>query len=381
MGFFEDFKEVKSNMSIGITSLLSNITTREGSHKGGWARLLKCQLTNLGHDNVKILDNKDSLHDFDVIIFDLGAEYSGALNLFGGLDEKAFKRLQEIRAFNGPIFSWRNQLPNVSSLESRRNNQSTCESFKQAPAEFLGDVSRALSLCKVFQHAYRTDCLLIGDSHTPSVWTPAMMIERRDGRTLQGMIEHGTIRKLVNNFQIDMGHRIDQLQVHCSSIDIRHHVMRSDNGFKTTAEMATALIGKMQDISDSHLVFTHTMGIEDESRELPKTGFFKGTPFYGSWEDRNKCREIFNAILDEVKSLDSNTSVVTFPAYFFDEAGKLRFDVMEKPQSVHISPEHYRWDLDSNKLRWTEAHDTGMQTKFATIGMLANLEKDMYGTR
>ncbi len=349
--FFENY-QIDKQSKIGITHLLSNITTREGSHKGGWTRLLKCQLANLGYNNVTVLDNKNTLQQFDVIIFDLGAEFSGALNMFGGLDEKVFKRLTEIKTFTGPIYSWRNELPSVLTLDGRRTNASTCEAFKATAPSFLSEVQEVLNKTQVFQHAYQTRKVLIGDSHTPSVWTPEFMIERRDGRTLAGMVDKGTIHKIVNtNFRFN-GIEIDTVHVHCSSIDIRHHVMRSDNGFKTTAELASSLIAKMLDISEAKLIFTHTMGIEDESRELPKTGYFKGTPFFGSWEDRNKCRQIFNAVIDEVPTLDHDTEVVRLPEYFFDESGKLKFEVMEKPQSVHLSPEHYRWDLDKNTQRW-----------------------------
>lgn len=378
MRFLEDFKQLTHDMKIGITSLISNITTREGSHKGGWARLLKCQLINMGFSNITILDNKNSLNEFDVIIFDLGAEYSGALNMFGGLDEKVFKRLNEIKDFKGFMYSWRNELPSVLALNGRRSNASTCEAFKQTGETFLNEVQESLNKCQVFEHAYRTDGLLIGDSHTPSVWTPAFMIERRDGRTLKGMLEHKTINKYRKMFEIDMGHRLDKLQIHCGSIDIRHHVNRESSPDNLVISMATELINQMMQLSDAQLITTHTMGIEDESRELPKTGYFKGTPYFGTWEQRNRSREIFNAMMDGIVSADHNSMVVSFPKYFFDQSGKLRFEVMEKPQSVHLSPEHYRWDLDKNELRWTEAHDVSMQTKFAVIKMSGDLERSMY---
>lgn len=351
MIFFEDFK-IPKDQSIGITHLLSNITTRDGSHKGGWTRLLKCQLKNLGYSNVKVLDNKDSLSQFDVIIFDLGAEYSGALNMFGGLDEKVFKRLNEIQAFKGSLFSWRNELPDITTLEGRRNNASSCDGFKSTPVSYLGGVRDVLSTTKVFNHTYHTDSLLIGDSHTPSVWTPAFMIERRDGRTLQGMLQNKTIKKYVDLLE-QAGCAIKHLQVHCSSIDIRHHVNRDPNPSMYVVNLATGLLDQLMEIGDAtELIVTHTMGIEDESRELPKTGYFKGTPFAGSWEERNRYREMFNAVMDELPKMDHETQVIKFPWHFFDESGKLKFDVMERPQSVHLSPEFYLWDLDNNQKRW-----------------------------
>lgn len=350
MRFFEDHK-VPTESKIGITNLLSNITTRPGSHKGGWARLLKCQLLNKGYNNVEILDNKDSLLNYDVIIFDLGAEYSGALNLFGGLDEKVFKRLNEISQFKGQTFSWKNELADVRVLESRRANVSTCEQFKATDVGFLGTVHDVLSKTQTFDHVYRAEVLLIGDSHTPSVWTPGAMIERRDGRTLKGMLDNATVNKYLEKFR-DAGVRISGVHVHCSSIDIRHHVHREPNPDMYALGLASALIESLLTIPEVTLTVTHTMGIEDESRDLPKTGYFKGTPFCGTWEQRNRTRQIFNAVLDEIVGMDHDANVVKFPDNFFDEAGKLKFDVMEVPQSVHLSPEHYRWDLDKNIQRW-----------------------------
>ena len=378
--FFEHYN-ISTEKSIAITGLLSNITTRPDSHKGGWARLLKCQLVNLGYSNVKIIDNKDSILDFDVVIFDLGAEFSGALNMFGGLDEKVFKRLTELKNFSGDLFSWRNELPSILTLSGRRSNASSCEAFKQTPETFLSEVQEVLNKTKVFEHAYLTKKVLIGDSHTPSVWTPDFMIERRDGRSLKGMLEHKTIHKIVNtNFRFH-GMDIDTVHVHCGSIDIRHHVMREPNGFEYTFKLASELLNQLMNIDDAHLIVTHTMGIEDESRELPKTGYYKGTPFYGSWHDRNLCRITFNSVMNDFRKLDSDVEVVKLPEYFFDENGKLRFEVMEKPQSVHTSPEHYRWDLDQNKLRWTKEHDIKKQTEFAVKNISADLEKVMYGKR
>lgn len=375
--FFEDYK-IDPRTKVGITHLLSNITTRDGSHKGGWTRLLKCQLFNLGFHNVTVLTNKNHLSEFDVIIFDLGAEFSGSLNMFGGLDEKVFKRLSEIKDFKGKLFSWKNDLPSIASLDGRRTNASTCEAFKATAPTFLREVQDVLNTANVFQHAYKTKKVLIGDSHTPSVWTPEFMIERRDGRTLKGMVDNGTIHKIVNtNFRFH-GMDIDTVHVHCGSIDVRHHAMRESSGFEYIANLTSQLLQKLMDISDAKLIVTHTMGIEDESRDLPKTGYFKGTPFFGSWAARDKCRQIFNAVMDELPKMDHDSEVIQLPNYFFDEAGKLRFDVMEVPQSVHLSPEHYRWDLDQNKLRWTNGHQTKMEATYNTVKMLNDLEKAMY---
>jgi hypothetical protein len=162
---------------------------------------------------------------------------------------------------------------------------------------------------------------------------------------------------------------------------VRHHWCRTEDPEQSAAGALVDLVGSIHNVVPefTDVTLTETMGIEDESRELPKTGYYKGTPFYGSWEQRNRVRLIFNEVINDYTKDCPGWMSLSFPKYFFDESGKLRFDVMEKPQSVHLSPEHYRWDLDANKLRWTEEHDVSMQVKFGVIKISKDLEKSMYG--
>jgi len=41
--------------------------------------------------------------------------------------------------------------------------------------------------------------------------------------------------------------------------------------------------------------------------------------------------------------------VYKHPEVYFNDKGELTFDVMEKPKSVHISREFYRWDMEANQ--------------------------------
>lgn len=377
MNFF-DTSGVAKSKKIGITSLLSNITQKPGSHKGGWTRLLKCQLKYLGYQQVTILSNKNSLDEFDVIIFDLGAEYSGTLNLFGGLDEKCWNRVLQLLHFKGELFSWRHQIPDLTTIiQSRWDNKSTHENFRKLELPDMDALQNQFAGIKVFHHVYPTPFLLIGDSHTPSVWTPIYMIERRDGRTLHGMLEKGTLQKYVRQFE-DYGIKLNGIAVHCSSIDIRHHVDRVDQPEYYIAVMAEKLVREIATFGFTQVEISQTVGIEDESRELPKTGYFKGTPFYGSWEKRNLLRKIFNATVEQVGS-EYGYEIIKYPRYFCDKSEKVRFGVMEVPGSVHTSPEHYRWDLDKNELRWTDEHNSKFEHKYATLDLIGNIEKDLYG--
>ena len=338
MKYFVELEEDKSKR-IGITNLLSNITQKDHSHKGGWTKLLKCQLTNAGYSNVTILTNGDSLERYDVVIFDLGAEFSGTINLFGGLDEKCYKRIVELINFNGNLYSWHHQVPNLKELvKSRLSNKSTFEGFK---IDF--DVDTLDKSITVFKHVEHKKHLLIGDSHTPSVWSPDMMIDRGDGRTLHGTLKKEVIADLVESY------KPEKLTLYCGNIDIRHHVCRFDDPHRAAAELAIELRNQLPLGIEIELI--QPLPIESEERKLPKTGYYQGTPFFGSWFERNSTRTTLSISMENICE-EEKWSFFRWPDYFYSEQHQLDFDCMERPQSIHLSPMHYRWDLNNNVRRF-----------------------------
>lgn len=85
--------------------------------------------------------------------------------------------------------------------------------------------------------------------------------------------------------------------------------------------------------------------IEDESRRLPKSGWYKGTPFYGSWDERTDLRHNMTVEMSRWEEF----SLYEHPDSFTDLAGALSLDVMEKPQSVHIRPDQYLFRQRGNQ--------------------------------
>lgn len=360
MEFFSDF-DLPKDTKIGITNLLSNITTKDHSHKGGWTKLLKCQLNNLGYNNVKIMDNKDSINHFEAIVFDFGAEYKGTLNLFGGLDEKCYKRVTELLEFhnrgNG-LYSWQHLPPDLGSvIISRKTNKSTCDEFKNYSDNDVDKVINMVNSIAKFDHVKFKPHLLIGDSHTPSVWTPDMLIERQDGRTLHGMINKNTITETIQKFENasianQKNYDFNEITVYAGNIDIRHHLMRQESPWDAAIQLVSYLEARLkQEAVKCKINVVQMLPIEDESRKLPKTGYYKGAPFTGSWNERSALHEIINGEIERM-CLRNGWQVYKHPKAFYNNIGQLPFDVMEKPKSVHISPMHYRWDLENNKERY-----------------------------
>ena len=56
-------------------------------------------------------------------------------------------------------------------------------------------------------------------------------------------------------------------------------------------------------------------------------------------------------VMENLAEEDDSLEVIGWPEEFVNELGQLIFEVMERPQSVHLSPMSYKWDLDNNEVR------------------------------
>ena len=119
----------------------------------------------------------------------------------------------------------------------------------------------------------------------------------------------------------------------------------------------------------NYVEIVELLPVEHESRRLPKTGFYKGQPFWGSAEDRMIVRDRFNEELERQQIKYGGFQIIEWPSEYqhhteitlpssevsgvFKEyedditfkPGMLRFDVMEKPHSVHVAPSFYLWSI------------------------------------
>ena len=273
--YFTDFN-VPKNVPIGITSILSNITSKPHSHKGGWTKVLRCQLINEGYTDVKVLGKDDLVQDYNVIIYDLGAEFKGVINIFGGLGPQYFSRIQELLAIRGKTYSWQHKVPDLSELiKSRLGKKSTDPVFESLNEEQLNWLKTISAGSTTFDQVAKKEHILIGDSHAPAMWVPNLIVDRRDGRTLSGALANRTIAKKFEGFS--------SITFHISSIDIRHHAMRVEKPQEYMVGLVLELEKQLLETGVRNVTLCHTVGIEDDSRKLPKTGYFKGTAFKGTW--------------------------------------------------------------------------------------------------
>jgi hypothetical protein len=84
--------------------------------------------------------------------------------------------------------------------------------------------------------------------------------------------------------------------------------------------------------------FTTPVPVEYEDRRLPKTGYFKGTPFFGSRQDR---LDLTYRIIEGLNKRKVN--VIMPPEEWYKMDGeKYAKTYMENSSSVHVSPQYYR---------------------------------------
>jgi hypothetical protein len=89
---------------------------------------------------------------------------------------------------------------------------------------------------------------------------------------------------------------------------------------------------------DCDISFTTPVPVEYEDRRLPKTGYFKGTPFFGSRQDR---LDLTYRIIEGLNKRKAN--VIMPPEEWYKMDGeKYAKTYMENSSSVHISPQYYR---------------------------------------
>jgi hypothetical protein len=274
-----------------------------------------------------------------VIYLDHGMEFredSKGLNYFlkeQDSYDKLASRLELLQNFSGQVVSLDIPSPLYGTRAKSRCNPNASARYKGLDFDRIDQVCRS---AKTLLHRdLPSDTLVLGDSHSISAWVPGAYIDRNDGKTLYGALKLG------------FGHwlrhypGVQHLRTYFGNIDIRFHLGRQSDPIQAAQKLASDygdhLNSVAREFNLKSVEAVLALPIEDPSRVLPKTGYYKGQPFYGDWELRTKIREAFNKVLvDQVHT-------VWWPDSFKDPDGKLSFDVMEKPRSVHISPEFYMW--------------------------------------
>lgn len=306
-----------------ITNPISNIPVNPKSHTLGWTKVWQHQLG-------AAIDHKctSDIHNHDIVYIDHGANFGGTLNLFGGADKDVFDRINNVMAHPN-VVSLDHEMPDYGAqLKKRIGAKTTYEGITE---EWCDAVSARI--VNIHSRKQQDDNpamsgITLGDSHTIAFSRADDHVLRNDGKTLYGALKEG----LVNMFRgMDIK---GSITLSFGSIDIRHHLLRHDINLKEfIGEYVKQGLALSDDVS-----FSCPVPVEWEGRRIPKTGYYKKTPFFGSWEERRNLTDNF---IEEL--YNHKVNVLQPPEFWYTmDPKKYAETFMEFGGSFHIAPPNYR---------------------------------------
>jgi hypothetical protein len=337
--FFTEL-EPNRNIKIGISPLVGKVSNKLYSHKGGWPVMLCDQLKHAGYNQSEVIyDSKKDWSDYDVVLIEHGMEYKGTFNVFGGSSDDLAN--QVLRLFsNTRLYSLHCDMPDIGAFVRSRMKAGT-PYFKTLEARLDEFTSKSNSIARV-DFIEKTDGQVFGDSHSFSLYEPGFTCTRYDGLTMYGALNTG-----ISDYVFPWA---KSLKVYIGNIDIRHHLMRQQDPLASIDDLITRLEQQLLSLNISDITVRHVLPVEDESRKIPGSGFYKKTAFFGSQQERAAISSYMNGKITNMCERN-NWGVYSNPTCFFEYYGnlkfpKLTFDVMERPGSVHISREFHLWNYE-----------------------------------
>lgn len=310
-------------MNSVITNPISNIPKNDKSHSHGWAQAWQ----NLVSASI---DHKCSpaILKADTVYIDHGANFGGTLNLFGGAAKEVYDRINLVMSCKNIIsLDW--DMPDYGEMLVKRIGAKT--TYEGITEDWCTAVSKRIRSIQSLKHQDLTQAdITVGDSHSIAFAGKMNRIYRNDGTTLFGSLKKG-LNQLMRD-TIPTG----QVTFSLGSIDIRHHILRHEN---FSLEDTIREYVRQGDEICADALYAAPVPVEFEERRLPKTGFYKKTPFYGSLQQRKDLTARFIEVLIK----ESNGRIVMPPEDWYTmDPEKYAKTYMEHGSSVHIAPPFYR---------------------------------------
>ena len=318
-----------------ITSPFTPVSSNIHSHRAAQAAIYAEQISVENGGLVHLDRTGDIHHDinsFDSIYVYHGNDWFGSLNLFGGM--KNYGNIDNLIRFSKiektkKVYSLWIDHPKYSEMLEPRLNGEIHPDWHKVDWENLKYIENNAITVREIETVNRA---VAGDSHAICMYRPGWFVNSVPFKTL-----HGALKEGLQTF-IQPHHEIAEF--YFGNIDVRHHLCRQTDPEMATRDLANRYYTQLSQLDLAKVYAYELLPIEHESRVLPKTGYYKGTPFYGSWEDRNRCRLIFK---DEMRKLCAQGSVnfIEWVDPLLNDRGELDFECMEKPKSVHLSRNSY----------------------------------------
>ena len=305
-------------MKKAIIGFTMNPPMRASSHTAGWVQkwseLLNADV--LPKYNLETLKEYDDLYIFNDIN---GVE--GKVNIFGFKpDNEVGQQIKDrIEILEAAVSAG----IGLKQLDYAQTYATCLAKRKMADVpQWFDDIPH------VVQTQY-SNKVVVGDSHSISVAPEGYAVIRNDGKTLYGALKEGLSSYITEN--------TTDVIFKFGDIDMRHHICRQDDPVAAVKELTSQYLLQAGEIAQAgaNVSLCFTMPQTTDDRKIPKTGYFKGTPFYGDVSERNMIGKLFNTII----SLEWS-DVITYPEEYFDDKF-LDQSKMEAGGSFHLAPHSY----------------------------------------
>ncbi len=302
-----------------MIGVISNPVKSNNSHNGGWTYVCKAILENKFNSKIDILNETDDWNNYSNLIINEGVNYKiGVYNFFGGVSDKTIVKLLKLKDFKGQVLCI-NEIIDYNDMCKKRK-----ELIEYRNLNF--NIPEVIELDKLSNY------LVLGDSHSLSVFKPEYCISRNDGKTLHGFLKEG-IKYYIHD-------SVSKLVFYAGNIDIRFHVIKY--GIESIDNMILELESQLKNLKIKDISLVELLPIENESRKIPGTGKFNGSNFNGTRLERLEMAIHFNKMINMIAN-NNNWKVLKWNFNYQEE---LSFDNMEAKQSVHLRPTSYMFAND-----------------------------------
>ncbi|MDX1373458.1 MAG: hypothetical protein R3321_13375, partial [Nitrososphaeraceae archaeon] len=248
-----------------IVGVFYKMPKNKKSHTNGWFRIWS--------ENLDVPINQPG--DVTKIAYlDHGVNFDPTkprLNFYTGYTEYFEKKIYNLCEAE-QIYSLDLPMPDYASMLNRRTDFDDNELLNRlykAQQKAITLLSTDLKLKK----------MVIGDSHCAAWSEPGSMIVRYNGHTLYGRVK--TNFELYNKYIKEQPH-LEKVIISLGNIDLRHHFLRVETDwrklYREYKEFTDYLISEYEIEVDCSIPWP----IESTERKIPKTGYYKGQPYWGS---------------------------------------------------------------------------------------------------
>lgn len=338
-----------------LTMFLGNLPKPEHSYNSTQGHILAAMLKERGIEvDIPYFETIPDTGPDDTIYLYLGFGYnpeSTDINVFGGMKncgDFTCNHLTWLSNHKGKLVTLEHPFPDYSTIIKNKLKGLTDVQMERWKDLNLDGFKRFHEESEFIEYANSTvaDKIIVGDSHAYSLYRPGYMVNSVPHKTLFGALKDG-----IQSFVPTNCGNISEVEVMFGNIDVRHHLCRQDDPEAAAKKLASNTVESMIDMCNNLSCtskFYELLPIENESRKLSKSGWYKGSPFYGSWEERNTVRNIFNSEMEKLSDSDTITFVKWTDRYL-NQKGELDFQFMEKPRGVHLSGAHFPyWSRNGN---------------------------------